>query len=73
MKSIQEIHEALVSRFPNLRFRLSQPMLESGTWMLDVYRENNLDPVVIAWNPKHRFGITTPEECDFGTGVSFSR
>ena len=69
MLPIEQIHDDLIKRFPNLLIKLDPSGTETGSWFLDVYREGDLYPVNVEWRPDRGFGVTTPAPWDYGTGV----
>jgi len=69
MNSMKQLREKVAERFPTHELRLTQPILETGSWFLDLFREGDLPPVVIEWRQSLGFGITTPVDGDFGIGV----
>lgn len=69
MHPIEKMCDDLAERFPHLRVAIDASETETGSWFLDVHRENGLDPANVEWRPGHGFGVTTPGPYDYGTGV----
>ncbi len=69
MNAIEQIRDDLVERFPDLLIKIDPPALATGSWDLDIFRADGLDPVNIEWRPDRGFGVTTPGPADYGTGV----
>jgi DNA-binding Xre family transcriptional regulator len=70
MNQIERLRDDLKRRFPDLPIAIDPPADESrGSWFLDVQRGGDLDPIVVEWRPDRGFGVSTPDESDYGTGV----
>jgi DNA-binding XRE family transcriptional regulator len=69
MIAIEKMKDDLVKRFPDLQIQLDPSETKTGSWFLDVFREEGLYPVNVEWRPDRGFGVTTPAPYDYGTGV----
>ena len=71
MNQVERLRDDLTRRFPILTVSLDAPADESrGSWFLDVQRDADLPPIVVEWRPDRGFGVSTPEEFDYGVGVN---
>ena len=69
MNDIQRLKDQLIKRFPLCPTHLTQPILETGFWSLDLFRLRDQPPIVVEWRHDLGFGISTPEAGDLGVGV----
>lgn len=68
MNQIERIQDELTKRFPSLAMNLDEPARETGPWFLFVHREEGLPHLAIEWRPDRGFGLSTPDDEDYGMG-----
>ncbi len=66
MNSIEELRDALVKRFPDVRMEIDAPAEETGLWQLDVRPPGRTPWIVAEWKSDLGFGISTPGADDYG-------
>lgn len=66
MNPIEQLRSDLTSRFPDASVELDPPADESGLWQLDV-RPSHGPWVVVEWKADRGFGVSTPDEDDYGS------
>ncbi len=66
--TIQKLHDDLADRFPDVGLELDPADDERGAWWLFLRRPGVEDPVSIEWRTDRGFGVSVPEEGDFGSG-----
>jgi len=68
MNPIEQLRADLAGRFPDHATDLAVPLVDCGSWFLDVHRGGGLPPVVVEWRPDQGFGVSTPDGADYGMG-----
>ena len=70
MNLIERMRGELAERFPDLRFEIDAPALETGSWHLDVRRGDGTLFLVAEWRPARGIGVSVlrPDEMDYGLG-----
>jgi DNA-binding XRE family transcriptional regulator len=70
MNLIERMRDELAGRFPDLRFDIDAPMLETGNWHLDVRRGDGTLFLVAEWRPARGIGVSVlrPDEMNYGLG-----
>ncbi len=70
MNSLQQLWNDLIQRFPNHGMCLDPPADEkTGFWHITIHRKGQRH-IVIEWKANdQRFGISSPENADYGIGT----
>lgn len=69
MNQIERLRDDLKRRFPDLSMEIDAPLDEErGSWHLDIWREG-ARMINVEWRPDRGFGVSTPDEHDYGVGV----
>ncbi len=68
MNQMERMKRDLSRRFPGFEMNLDAPDDERGAWWLFVQRPGFDDPLSIEWRPGQGFGLSVPDDGDYGTG-----
>jgi DNA-binding XRE family transcriptional regulator len=63
---IERLKRNLNKRLPEATVELDSPAKETGRWYLDVELDGH--GVIVAWSPRHGFGVSSSEEYGYGEG-----
>jgi DNA-binding XRE family transcriptional regulator len=70
MNQVERLRDDLRRRFPALAMEISPPAdRDRGIWDLEIRRGTDLRPIIVEWRSDRGFGVSTPEESDYGVGV----
>ena len=67
MNSMSRLRAAILARFPAIAAEIDAPGSPSGRWFLDVRPGGDARPIVVEWQLDSGFGVSTPDEDDYGT------
>lgn len=68
MNEIQKLHSQLLGIFPDIKYRLDEPLIETGVWSLDIFPTER--HIAIAWKSSKGFGIVFDMESHgYGEGA----
>ena len=69
MNSIEQLRDDLKGRFPNVALEIDAPANADHSWLLDIGNPGEPGWIVVEWKPGpgFGFGVSTPDEADFGT------
>ena len=66
MNQIEKLRNDLLKRFPDLDNEMDPSETETGPWFLNL-RPGGSPEIVVEWGQGRGFGISTPDEWDYGT------
>lgn len=67
MNPIEKLRADLAKRFPDSEVAVDAPADPSGLWHLDVRPGGDRPWIVIEWKSSFGFGVSTPDDDEFGT------
>jgi len=67
MNPIERLRDDLAGQFPGIALEIDVPADELGRWHLDVPPGAGSRWIVVEWRHDLGFGVSTPDEADYGT------
>lgn len=67
MNPLEQLRDDLQGQFPGISLEIDAPADVLGPWQLDVRPGPTARWIVVEWKPGFGFGVSTPDEADFGT------